>query len=86
MESEKPQEKQEEDGGECAAMETGGGGRSQEEGVMDNVKCHKRGWGWGGQEADESKPEPSNSVSCMVLETPQAKFQVSTLKLSTYMS
>lgn len=27
-------------GGECAAIETGGGGRSQREGVMDNVKCH----------------------------------------------
>lgn len=28
-------------------METGGGGRSQREGVMDNVKCHIREVGGG---------------------------------------
>lgn len=39
-------EKLEEDG-RCAAMETGGGGRSQREGVMDNVKCHIRAVGGG---------------------------------------
>lgn len=43
MESEKPWQRQEEDSRvECAAMETGGGGRCQEEGVMENVKCQKR--------------------------------------------
>lgn len=32
---------------------------------MDNVKCHKRGWGWGGQEDNRSKPESSSSLSYM---------------------
>lgn len=69
MESEKLPEKQEEDGGECAAMETGGG-RSQGERVMDNVKCNVREVGWGEQEGDGSKPEPSSSVFCMAWEAP----------------
>ena len=62
-------------------METGGGGRSQGEGVMDNAKCHVREVGWGGQESDGSKPEPSGSVFGVAW-NPQQWIQKSALTLS----
>lgn len=37
---------------------------------MENFKCHIRGWEWGGQEGDGSKPESSSSVSHMAWEAP----------------
>jgi len=37
---------------------------------MDNVKCHVREAGWGGQEGDGSKPEPSGSLFCMAWGAP----------------
>lgn len=65
-------------------METGGGGRSQGEGVMDNVKCHVREVGWGGQESEGSKLEPSSSVLGVAWK-PRQWIQKSALMLTVWL-
>lgn len=44
--------------GECVAMETGGGGCSQGEGVMDNVKFNREDGGAEGRRAMRANQRP----------------------------